>query len=327
MRRTPALLSALAVAAVVVTSLVGCSSSASAACTPVFSDGDSSKVVKATSSTASFPTPLVVKSSQVSQLKAGKGSPVQSGDQVDYTYSLYDGATGKQIATSSSSNTATARSGALDTAKATAVQKSLRCATTGERYALVTTVKEGFGAGAGGSSYPDDATLVVVVDVVDHFLGKANGINVLPQDGMPAVITAVDGQPGIVIQEIGKPKDLRISTIKAGAGATVEKGATVHVKYSGWSWPTTSSDKPVIWPGSSSGGDGQASWTNDQAVDLTVDSKSLPVGLYKALVGAKVGSQVLVVMPPKAGFGAGSSSLGVDANATLIMVVDVLGIK
>ena len=327
MRRTPALLSALAVAAVAVTSLVGCSSSSSAACAPAYSAGDSSKLVKATAGSATFPTPLVVKSSEVSQLKAGTGSPVQAGDQVDYEYTLYDGKTGTNLPASSSSESATARAGAIDTSKATSVLRSLRCATTGERYALVTTVKEAFGAGAGGSSYPDSATLVIVVNVLDHFLGKANGINVLPQDGMPAVITAVDGQPGIVIQELDAPKVLRISTIKAGAGAVVKKGATVHVKYSGWSWPTTSGDKPEIWPGSSSGGDGQSSWTNDQAFDLSVTSASLPVGLYKALLGAKVGSQVLAVIPPKDGFGSNSTSLGIDANATIIMVVDVLGIK
>ena len=327
MRRTPALLSALAVAAVAVTSLVGCSSSASAACAPAYSAGDSSKLVKATASSASFPKPLVVKSSQVSQLKAGTGSPIQAGDQVDYTYTLYDGATGASLAASSSSNSATARAGVIDTPKSTSIIRSLRCATTGERLALVSTVKDAFGAGAGGSSYPDGATLVVVIDIVDHFLGKANGVNVLPQDGMPAVITAVDGQPGIVIQELNKPNDLRVSTIKAGAGATVKSGATVRVKFSGWSWPTTSADKPVIWPGNGSGGSGDATWTNDQAADLTVSSKTLPVGLYKALVGAKVGSQVLAVIPPKDGFGSNSSSLGVDPTATIIMVVDILGIK
>jgi peptidylprolyl isomerase len=49
--------------------------------------------------------------------------------------------------------------------------------------------------------------------------------------------------------------------------------------------------------------------------------------MYAALVGAKVGSQVLVVIPPKEGFPSGSAPTGVDAKSTLIMVIDVLGIK
>jgi len=52
----------------------------------------------------------------------------------------------------------------------------------------------------------------------------------------------------------------------------------------------------------------------------------LPVGFYKALIGAKVGSQVLVVIPPKDGFGSSSSAFGFSDTDTVIMVIDVLGI-
>jgi peptidylprolyl isomerase len=173
--------------------------------------------------------------------------------------------------------------------------------------------------------------LVIVVDVKDRFLGKANGVNQLPLDGMPNVITAVDGQPGIVIQELDKPKVLRISTIKAGSGPAIKNDAIVHLKYSGWSWPTSSSDKPVVWPGGTSsdgtavpGGD--STWTTDQAADIKVTSSSLPVGMYKALIGAKVGSQILVVIPPKDGFGSSAAAYGFSDTDTVIMVIDVLGI-
>jgi len=327
-RKTPALLSAVAVAAVVVASLAGCSSSASASCTPSYSAGPASKVVTATASTASFPTPLVAKTSQVSVNKAGKGSPVQNGDQVDYTFTIYNGRTGEKIGSASNPQ----RAGAVTTAKATSIVKSLICATSGERFTLVSTVKQAFGKGAGGTQFSDSMSVVVVVDVKDHFLGKANGINQLPLDGMPDVITAVDGQPGIVIQELDKPTTLRISTIKAGGGAAVKKNDTVHLKYTGWSWPASSGDKPVVWPGGTSSDgttipDGQSTWTNDQAADVKVSSTSLPIGMYKALVGAKVGSQVLVVIPPKDGFGASSSTYGFADTDTVIMVIDVLGIK
>ena len=326
MRKTPALLSAVAVAAVVVASLVGCSSSASAGCTPVYSAGPASTTVKATASTASYPTPLVTKTPQVSVSKAGTGAPTQNGDQVDYTRTIFDGKTGEKIG-----DTAALRGGATATSKSTAIVKSLICATTGERITLVSTVKEAFGAGAGGTQYSDSSTLVIVLTVKDHFLGKANGINQLPQDGMPNVITAVNGQPGIVIQELEKPTTLRIATIKAGSGPVVKKGATVHVKYTGWTWPVIPGDKPSVWPaGQDSSGsatpDGQGSWSQDQAVDIPVTS-SLPVGLYKALLGAKVGSQVLAVIPPKDGFGSNSANLGLTDKDTLIMVIDVLGIK
>ena len=259
--------------------------------------------------------------------KAGKGNPVQNGDQVDYTFTIYNGKTGEKIGGATDPQ----RAGAVTTKTSTSISKALICATAGERLSLVSTVKQAFGKGAGGTQFADGLTVVVVVDVKDHFLGKANGINQLPLDGMPDVITAVNGQPGIVIQELDKPKTLRLSTIKAGSGPAIKKNATVHLKYSGWSWPASSGDKPVIWPGGTSSDgtavpDGQATWTSDQAADIKVTSSGLPVGLYKALLGAKVGSQILAVIPPKDGFGQSSSTYGFAPTDTVIMVIDVLGI-
>jgi peptidylprolyl isomerase len=325
-RKTPALLSAVAVAALVVASLAGCSSSASADCAPAYASGAASKLVKATASTATFPTPLVAKTSQVSANKAGKGSPVRNGDQVDYTYAIYDGKDGAPIGATKS----VIRGGASNSAKADSIIRSLQCAKGGERYSLVSTVEDAFGKGAGGGDFADQDTLVIVVDVKDRFLGKANGVNQLPLDGMPDVITAVNGQPGIVVQELDKPKTLRIATIKAGSGPAIKKNDTVHIKYSGWTWPTSAGGKPVVWPGGTSADGtaskaGNATWTDDVATDVQV-GKGMTPGLYKALIGAKVGSQVLVVMPPKDGFGASSAQYGFSETDTTIMVIDVLGI-
>ncbi|MEO6533353.1 MAG: FKBP-type peptidyl-prolyl cis-trans isomerase [Pseudolysinimonas sp.] len=327
MRKTPALLSAVAVAAFVVASLAGCAPSASAGCTPAYASGSVSKNVKATATTASFPTPLVAKTSQVSVNKAGAGRPIQTGDQVDYSFTIYNGKTGESIGSSQGAP----RNAASTSKKATSIVRALQCARAGERFTLVSTVEDSFGKGAGGSDFADQDTLVIVVSVKDAFLGKANGVNQLPLDGMPNVITAVNGQPGIVIQELDKPKALRISTIKAGSGPALKKGDVAHVKYSGWSWPASSGGKPIVWPGGTSS-DGTAvpagdeTWKSDRAADIKVTSTTLPVGFYKALIGAKVGSQVLVVIPPKDGFGSSSSALGFSDTDTVIMVIDVLGI-
>jgi peptidylprolyl isomerase len=335
-RKAPALLSALAVAAVVVTSLVGCAASgtsSSASCTPYYSSGSASSTVKVSGSKtaaakATFPTPLVAKTPQVTQNNAGKGAKIQDGEQVDFEYTVFSGKTGESLGSSGygKSGATTPRVGvtALLKNKPTfSVTRSLQCATTGERYTLVTTAKAGFGAGAlTQNGISDSETLVLVVSVVDHFPGKSDGVNLLPQDGLPSVITAVDGTPGIVVQEQSVPKVFRLETVKSGSGATVKKNQTVHIKYTGWTWPAVSGDKPTTWD--------QQTWDADQAIDLKVASTSdggaMPPGMYKAILGAKVGSQVLAVIPPKDGFPSGSAPTGVDAKSTLIMVIDVLGI-
>lgn len=344
MRTAPALLSALAVAAVVVTTLAGCSSStassagssaaSSASCTPYYHSGDASSTVKVSGvktaiATATFPTPLFAPTPQVSQNNAGTGPKVQAGDQVDFDYTVFSGKTGEALGSSGygASGSTTPRVGvaaSLAGKATTSLTRSLQCATAGERYSLVTTAKAGFGAGSlTQNGIGDSDVLVVVVSVVDHFPGKSDGTNQLPQDGLPSVITAVDGQPGIVLQEQQVPTQLRVETVKAGSGATVKKGQTVHLKYTGWTWPTSSADKPATWD--------EQTWTADQAVDLkvtsTADGGALPPGMASALIGAKAGSQVLVVIPPKLGFPSGSAPTGVDPTSTLIMVIDVLGIK
>jgi hypothetical protein len=328
-RKTPALLSALATAAIVVTALTGCSSAA----TGPFRSGDASSVVHVTGSTskvakATFPTPLVAKTSQVTQDTAGHGDPIRSGDQVDFEYSVFSGKTGELLGSSGygASGSTVPRVAVVSEVggKPThSLVASLQGARTGERYTLVTTAKAGFGAGtltSNGISNSD--TLVVVVDVKDHFIGKANGANVLPQDGLPSVITAVNGQPGIVLQELAKPTTLRIETVKAGTGAVVKKNQTVRVKYSGWIWPAAGGDLAQPWD--------DTTWSNDEAADLPVKPTSaggsIPTGLYQALIGAKVGSQVLAVIPPKDGFASGAVS-AIPDGSTIIMVIDVLGIK
>ena len=57
----------------------------------------------------------------------------------------------------------------------------------------------------------------------------------------------------------------------------------------------------------------------------TLFSSSLLTGLQKALIGQKVGSRVIAVIPPADGFGsAGNSQIGVSPTDTLVFVVDMI---
>lgn len=309
MRRLTA---SIGVAALLTAALAGCTGVPGfGGCDPVFDAGDSSRIVTGSGSSVDFPTPLVVKKPQVSTMKAGDGALIEKGDQVDFTVTTYFGADGQKLSGDDASDQRFA-AGVTDNA----ISEALVCAHVGDRIALVSTTADAYGEGAGASgNLADDDTLVSVIEVKAAYLGKADGLNQLPQDGMPTVVTAVDGTPGVSLLAVDAPDHTRISVIKGGDGRTVKADDQVVLNYSLWTWPETKGDEPVAVSNS---------WDSHQAQVFTL-GEGLPQGLLDALIGQKVGSQVLLVLPP------GDDSFTEDsapsgADATYIFVFDILGI-
>src|SRR5207245_8868503 len=57
----------------------------------------------------------------------------------------------------------------------------------------------------------------------------------------------------------------------------------------------------------------------------TVIGGTMLPGLESALIGKKVGSRILAVIPPSQGYGtSGNSQLGITGSTTLVFVIDVL---
>jgi peptidylprolyl isomerase len=332
-RRTTAILTAVAAAALVAGALAGCAPTGRgpgnqpAGCTPALPSGDASSIVKATGHfgkdpRASFPTPIVVKKSdEVTVLKAGRGLVATTGSQVDLDATIYDARSGQAILSTAYNGSLRAVAGKGLPGQVSLGKSSLAtalvCAQTGSRIALTTNGKR-LNAASGLSA---SASLVAVIDVVHVYPGKADGLNQLPQDGMPTVITAVDGQPGIVLQELDKPKTARSEVVKAGGGAVLKKGQTAVLHYTAWTWPDSNGDKPAVI-------DSLDTWSSGIAEDvaLTTSDGVLPPKAIDAIVGQKVGSQLLVVLPPKDGYGKNPPA-GATADDTVIFVIDVLGIR
>jgi peptidylprolyl isomerase len=343
-RRRPALLSALTAAALVAVALAGCAPSATrgpgnqpAGCTPELPSGDASSIVKATGAVGkqpkvTFPTPLHTKTGQATVLRAGHGAVASTGGQVDFDFVVANGKTGKSIGGSGYNGQYTrlaagskvpqqdASGNPTGTSLPSSLTDALVCAQAGARIALVSTAKQ---LGLGDLSQygiANSAAVATVVDVHAVYPGKADGVNQLPQDGMPNVITAVDGQPGIVVQELDKPTTVRSETVKAGGGAVLKKGQKAVLMLTAWTWPTDGGKPTVV--------EALDTWTGHQAatIDLTAGNGMLPAKVISSLVGQKVGSQMLVVLPPKDGYSASGAPTGVSATDTLIYVIDILGI-
>lgn len=309
-KRVPAMIGA---AGLVAAALAGCSLLPGyGGCDAPYTSGDASSLVTADGSfgvkpTVDFPTPLVVSTPEVSVLEPGDGALVRDGDQVDYSFARFYGKDGQDL----SGDTATARVAAgLDD---DAVSSALVCAHVGDRLALTATIAQAYGEGSGGD-IGDDETVVVVIDVTAAYLGKADGFNQLPKDGMPTVVTAVDGTPGVTVPAQDPPAETTVSVIKGGDGRTLKADDTLVAHFSFWTWPTTEGDEPTAI---------ESSWTSHTAANLPL-TDSLPSGLRDALVGQRIGSQVLVVLTPGEGsFPAGQGPAADDS--TYIFVFDLLG--
>ena len=314
MRKTTALIAAIALLG----GLTACSGTASgiAGCDPAAKPGSASAVVTAPGTLGSapkvnFPTPLYTKTTQASTIIAGTGAPITSGQPVLLDVSILNGANATPLQKTSYAATG----GSLITAGKSsfpAVSEGLECAQVGSRIAIVGSAKDSHGGAADAANgIGKDDSFVYVVDVKDTFLAKANGADQIPVNGMPAVVLTADGTPGISVPAHTAPKSSVVNVLKSGEGAKVKSNQFVVVKYTAIGW----NSKTVF----------DSTWTDHQASVIQVGSATVSTGLSTALIGKRVGSQILAVLPPKAAAVADGSGKA-PADDAAVYVVDILGI-
>jgi FKBP-type peptidyl-prolyl cis-trans isomerase len=324
-RRSVRTASALVVTSALVSSLVACSGPLNAAdCTPVVPTGDAAGYVEATGAFGSqpevdFPTPLSTDGVQTSVIDAGEGEPIGAGQIVDFQVSLFNGQDGELI-------TASAYSDDEAPLRRTAGSEidllglALQCAQVDSRIAVTGTIEDVFGAGAldPALGLADDDAIVMVLDVQAAYLGRATGVPQLGAAGIPAVVTAPNGQPGVTIPDEQPPTELRSHTLVLGQGAEIEEGDRVVLHYTGLLWSTTS-----IF---------DSSWDRGAPATFTItsfenDPNGVVPGLADGLVGRTIGSQVIVVIPPEFGYPVGQAPATIPDGSTMVFVVDLLGIE
>jgi hypothetical protein len=318
-------LPALILAAGLLVSLAACSPPVStlADCNTVFVSGSNSNAVtvsgaKGKEPKVDFPTPLVAKSGQLTIVDEGGGEKIYPGQTVDFLATQYDPRTGEATGSSGYEEDSAIRGVIGDSVgEGTDVLASLlACTHVGDRVVVATDAKSIYGDSYDPEVIPNgDATTVLVFDIVAAYLGKANGWDQLPQAGFPSVVLSPDGRPGITVPGNDPPKDLRIATLKAGTGSTVKDDSQVVMHYTGVVWET--------------GTVFDSSWASESAAPVTLSPGGVVPGFAKAIVGAKVGSQVIAVIPPgeKYGYPEGSAPGAVGEGNTMIFVIDILGIE
>jgi FKBP-type peptidyl-prolyl cis-trans isomerase len=320
-RKAPAL---IATAGLLLAALTGCSTASSNAadCVSPVKDGKASQLVKVTGDfgkepKVDFPTPLKTKTTQRTEVIAGKGPGLITGQQVKVDLSVYNGTSGDVIE-KSKYDKSTLATFVLNDQTIKGLTDGLVCAQQGSRVAVVVAPKDAFGPQGGNPQIgvAKDDSLVFVLDVVKAYLPRANGADQAVASGLPAVVLAEDGTPGITVPSAKPPTKLEVGTLKKGTGKKVARGDTVTVHYTGVLWDT----KKVF----------DSSWERGTPAQFVADDGSktqggVVPGFADALIGQTVGSQVIAVIPPDQGYGDKASG-PIPANSTLIFVVDILGI-
>jgi FKBP-type peptidyl-prolyl cis-trans isomerase len=115
--------------------------------------------------------------------------------------------------------------------------------------------------------------------------------------------------PNVTIPKAKAGTTLAVKTVIQGTGTTLTKSDAMAANFVLYFWDGTSSSLKA----------------NTFTSNPTMIGGSMLPGLETALIGQKVGSRVLAVIPPAQGYGtSGDSQLGIKGTTTLVFVIDVL---
>jgi peptidylprolyl isomerase len=148
--------------------------------------------------------------------------------------------------------------------------------------------------------------------------GGASAVTVKAAAGeavaLPTVTGAKGAKPTIMIPEGAAPTDLQVKVLDEGSGAVVAAGQQISVHYIG-----------VTWPG---GAVFDNSYDRGAPATFPIGVKKVIVGWDEGLVGKKVGTRVLLSIPPEKGYGPnGNPAAKIKGTDTLVFVVEILAAK
>jgi FKBP-type peptidyl-prolyl cis-trans isomerase len=252
---------------------------------------------------------------QVRQLISGHGARVAKGDLAvaDLTAYSWAGTASKKISELSTGQPQPLNVGST----IPGLDKSLEGSRAGSRLLITIPPKEGFGSkGNSELGVTGKDTLVLVVDVLGSYqkTASAHGTpEVVKGTGLPTVGTPSPGTaPAVHIPQTSPPATLQSQTLIQGTGPVVKKGSLLVAQYEGLIWRT----RKIF----------SSTWKNGAPAGFEIGTGQVIKAWDDTLVGKRIGSRVLLVVPPADGYGsAGSSSAGIKGTDTLVFVVDILG--
>ncbi|MFE5670837.1 FKBP-type peptidyl-prolyl cis-trans isomerase [Agromyces sp. NPDC056523] len=250
--------------------------------------------------TATFETPLEADELQRTIAIEGDGDETVSGDEVSAVVTAFKGSDGTQVFSQPAS--LTVGDGSLYEGFLAGVD----CVPIGSRVVTVAPASAVYGdQGNEGIGVAAGETLVIVTDVQEVVEAED-----LPTPGewtenVPEVEFNGEEPPTVTIPDADPSDELLVKVIEEGDGAEVQAGDTVTLHYQGLNWAT----KEIF----------DQSYGKEAARFGTGDV--IP-GFGGALVGQKVGTKLIVTIPPALGYGEEESANGLGGQ-TLVFVVEI----
>lgn len=210
---------------------------------------------------------------------------------------LYSGETGEEVVTTGFGPDRVALSTMANwQADVPAIDQLLRCATPGTRVLGAITPEDFTDERLGAFGFEDDETVVVVADVREVLPSRATGqLQFNDANGMPTVVRAPDGRPGVIIPGSPAPTAQVTQVLIKGDGENLEPEQTPITHFTQLNW----NDRKVS----------NTTWGTVPAGNL---ASSVPE-VAAALEGAAIGSQILTVIPN-------------DEGDAVVYVIDLLGV-
>jgi peptidylprolyl isomerase len=252
---------------------------------------------------------LDVDKTETTVVTKGDGEEIKNGDQVSSYLWIGNGYTQKKAYSTYDTGqpeTLTASDTILPVLKDAVIGQTI-----GSRVAITANASDVFGpSGNTQLGIGNDDSLLIIIDLVEMYTPpKPTDV---PASKMPSLVIK-DGDPvRFDFTGIAKPKpdgDLLRSVIKKGTGKTVTTDMTVTANYLG---SVYGAKKPF---------------------DESYSKKPVPFALSSVvpgwtygLSGVKVGSRVLLQIPPDLGYGE-KAQPNIPANSTLYFVVDIISAK
>lgn len=248
--------------------------------------------------------PFAIDQTRTRVIEAGKGPKAPADGYVTVHYHGVNGRTGEVFDESFSEGVAAAFP--LD-GVITGFKTGLTDQNAGSRVLIAMPGTDAYDAAGGRSDSGIEVgdTLIFVVDILDVSVTGPAGKEVPAPSGLPQVSEGT-GKPTVTIPSGSAPSRMSAHALIEGTGTKLVEGHTIVARYVGYSWKT-----------------GQLI---DDGFDTPTSGElaSTIPGWQTGLLGKRVGSRVLLVLPPEDGFPQGSNNPPVEAGDTVVYVVDLL---